>query len=191
MEITRLVDPSSWYYVNNENMVADLGTRKGAKIEDVGPNISWINGLPWMRGKEAEFPVRTIEEIRLSGQERGEANIERVGSESENTDSYVVANHVSKEVGVRYKFSQYLINPNKYRFRTVIRIMGLVFIKKLNEKCNKSRIFKFLESRYFNDVQSMLFNRKGCKDMIISYSDIQHRLHVEYGVEFKTRESRT
>ena len=25
---------------------------------------------------------------------------------------------------------------------------------------------------------------KGCKD--ISYSDIQHRLHVEYGVEFKT-----
>ena len=27
---------------------------------------------------------------------------------------------------------------------------------------------------------------KGCKDMIISYSDIQHRLHVEYGVEFKT-----
>ena len=27
---------------------------------------------------------------------------------------------------------------------------------------------------------------KGCKDMIITFSDVQHRLHVEYGVEFKT-----
>ena len=46
VEITRLVDPSSWHYVNSENMAADLGTRKGEKIEDVGPNSPWINGLP-------------------------------------------------------------------------------------------------------------------------------------------------
>ena len=86
VEITRLVDPSFWYYVNSENMVADLGTRNGAKIEYVGTNSPWINGLPWMRGKEVEFPVRTIEKIRLSGQERGEANMDRVGAELENTD---------------------------------------------------------------------------------------------------------
>ena len=30
VEITRLVDPSSWYYVNSENMVAEPG--KGQKL---------------------------------------------------------------------------------------------------------------------------------------------------------------
>ena len=57
-----------------------------------------------MRGEEDEFPVRTIEEIRLSGQERGEANMERVGSELENIDSYVVAKHVLKEVAKDINF---------------------------------------------------------------------------------------
>ena len=44
IEINRLVDVSCWRYVDSKNMIADLGTRKGAKINDV-EGSDWINGL--------------------------------------------------------------------------------------------------------------------------------------------------
>ena len=33
LEITRLTERSNWYYIRSENMIADLGTRKGATID--------------------------------------------------------------------------------------------------------------------------------------------------------------
>ena len=42
LEITRLNDRSRWFYVSSRNNVADLGTRKGAKIEHVSPDSPWI-----------------------------------------------------------------------------------------------------------------------------------------------------
>ena len=30
-------------------MIADLGTRKGAKMVDISEGSTWVNGLPWMR----------------------------------------------------------------------------------------------------------------------------------------------
>ena len=46
-------------------MIADLGTQKGAKIKDVMDNSTWINGYSWMKGESSEFPVKTVEEIKL------------------------------------------------------------------------------------------------------------------------------
>ena len=37
IEITRLNHRLSWHYVASKDMIADLGTRKGVKIEDVEP----------------------------------------------------------------------------------------------------------------------------------------------------------
>ena len=46
-------------------MVADIGTRKGAKVSDV-LDSAWINGLDWMRAQEKGFPVIiTVDEIKL------------------------------------------------------------------------------------------------------------------------------
>ena len=42
IEIDRLADASLWRYVESRNMIADLGTRKGAKIADVEPKSDWI-----------------------------------------------------------------------------------------------------------------------------------------------------
>ena len=46
---------------------------------------------------------------------------------------------VPEAVGDRYKFSNYVLDPNKFRFRKVVRVLGLVllFIKKLRKKTNK------------------------------------------------------
>ena len=35
---------------------------------------------------------------------------------------------VPNEVGERYKFSNYIIDPNKFRFQTIVRILGLGFL---------------------------------------------------------------
>ena len=42
-------------------MVADQGTRKGAKIPDIIEGSDWNNGLNWMRRPEEDFPIFTIE----------------------------------------------------------------------------------------------------------------------------------
>ena len=149
VEVTRLTERSRWYYTRSENMIADLGTRKGAKIEQVCPNSPWNQGLPWMRGEETEFPLLTINDIILTCKEKSEANKEKVLTEFESSklerETCLHANYVPKEVEERYKFSRYIINPNKHRFRTVVKILALafLFIKKLNDRCKKRKL-KFL-----------------------------------------------
>ena len=62
----RLSDGFCWYYVASNNMIADVGTRKGAKIKDVGPDSVGIMGFPWMGLSESEFPIKNSE-ISLRG----------------------------------------------------------------------------------------------------------------------------
>ena len=78
VEITRLADRSNWRYVSSKYMVADIVTRKDAKIADVGPGSTWYQGYPWMRELEVNFPSKTIEEVVLSNKEKSDANSEKV-----------------------------------------------------------------------------------------------------------------
>ena len=151
-EIIRLVDRSEWYYVRSADNIADLVTRKGARIEDVGSDSCWVRGSPWMRGEESSFPIVTVEQLVLSSRERAEANKEKVlevDPESCEKSAYMIK-YVPDEVGERFKFSKYVINPCRFRFRTVVRILGLVFlfIQKIT-KCRQNRCFDFLKKRQF------------------------------------------
>ena len=38
IEINRLANRENWFHIQSENMTADLGTRKGAKIAEVSEN---------------------------------------------------------------------------------------------------------------------------------------------------------
>ena len=60
VEITPLTDRSSWWYVNSKNMITDLGTQKGVKIEEVGPNSPWIQGHSWVSERVANFPIKIL-----------------------------------------------------------------------------------------------------------------------------------
>ena len=155
IEINRLTELTDWGYVDSANMIADLGTRKGMTINDVGPNSKWINGFPWMRGHSKDFPLKTASEIVLDNEARTHASKECT---IENhmaminalmCEDNLVVNHFSSRVvpegvGDRYKFSQYLIDPNKFRFRKVVRILALVLLFVENLFSKKNRIIKFL-----------------------------------------------
>lgn len=45
--ILRLCPQADWLYVRSKDNIADLGSRKGAKIVDIGPDSPWINGFEW------------------------------------------------------------------------------------------------------------------------------------------------
>ena len=70
VEIRRLTELSMWYYVQSQDNIADLGTRKGAQIADVGPESKWINGFPWMSESDENFPLVKYQEIVLSGKKK-------------------------------------------------------------------------------------------------------------------------
>ena len=158
-----VVDRSQWHYVNSENMIADIGTCKGVKAADVANDSPWIQGYPWMKDDEANFPLETIKEIVLSSNENSEANKERVILEEvgllKGTCLPVNVKYVTNGVGARYEFSKYLINPNRYRFRTVVRIRNMdvetsLTLKKLliqlimTYSCKNLNIMEFVELHY-------------------------------------------
>ena len=165
VEVARLSDRANWWYVQSDNMIADLGTRKGAKVTDIGPGSFWINGYPWMSDEENNFPLKTINEIVLSNQEKRACDKEKVLESTRYTDNNLalITRYVPNEVGERYKFSKYLINPNKFRFRTIIRILGIVilFIQKISKNCKKSQEFGFMKNQSFVTDWGQLTQTKG------------------------------
>ena len=102
------------------------------------------HGCDWTKKK---FPMKTVEDIKLSGDEISSHDKECLDSslwDSEWIDeeynnlsnSYFVESKVPGEVEERYQFSNYIIDPNRFRLRKVVRILALVmmFITKLTRK---------------------------------------------------------
>ena len=111
-------------------------TRKGAKITDVEQD-RWINGLPWMSKPVEEFPTLSIVDIRLDQRDSEEINKEKIAIRSFcNQKNAELDAQADKQINLRYRFLNYLINSNRFRFREVVRILALVctFIKNISKK---------------------------------------------------------
>ena len=65
IEATRLTDLQDWVHTTRENMIADIGTRRGAKIEQISPESKWVRGLPWMCGNPSNFPFSSVESSNI------------------------------------------------------------------------------------------------------------------------------
>ena len=128
---------------------SDIGTRKGATIKDVTENSLWANGPEWAELERENFPIKSVNEIKLNNEDVKLYNDENLVLNDmwiskqlsvEYSESFSARREgILNKVGERYKFSHYLIDPNKFRFRKVVRILALVlcFIKKLKLRKNK------------------------------------------------------
>ena len=141
IEIRRLTNLNDWRFVDSKNMIADLGTRKGCSLDDVMPDSTWINGYEWMKGDIESFPVRRMEEMNLSANEliaakteMPSSNVDIASSSIDSTCSLI--RYVNDDTLERYQFSNYLIDPNKHKFSSVVRIVAFVlkFIQKLKDR---------------------------------------------------------
>ena len=131
-------------------MIADLGTRKGACIADISSSSSWINSLEWMKGDKRDFPVKSVNDLKLRTEDLESVKVESlrpecieslVDLEREEESileddyhfSYIYRTVDSKVLQERYVFSEYIIDPNRFRLRKVVRVLALVmlFIRKL------------------------------------------------------------
>ena len=69
IEIRRFTIPEQWKYVQSKDMIADLGTRKGVKTEQVDQESVWKNGFEWMKLDSSQSPTKTVKEIQLDKDE--------------------------------------------------------------------------------------------------------------------------
>ena len=134
IEIRRFTSPSTWQYINTKEMLADIGTRKGASLADVDQNSKWINGAGWMHHNESSFPTQTVSNVILTNSEIQQMRLESPSFNEDviklkaNTFTTVFKDQFpSEEIQQRYSFSQYIIDPNKFSFNKVVRILAIVF----------------------------------------------------------------
>ena len=159
IEINRLCDVSKWRYVESSKMPADLGTRKGATIADVDQNSEWINGKPWMRDAEEDFPTRTVEDIKLDQQDLATAEKEEIILRSFHSRKPMKFEASSfDKIQSRYEFSKYLVDPNRHAFRKVVRILALVltFISKAGRNIPKVQNMSVFSHRSPGELPEML-----------------------------------
>ena len=158
IEINRLAPREKWFYVNTKNMIADLGTRKGARIQDVMPGSTWIDGYKWMKLDQENFPIKSITEVKMSAEEKKQFDQECMDPEDKlgstepifgyGTCLYALASSAfsvdivpAKEVSERYQFCNYIIDPNRFRFRKVVRVLALVlsFLRRIKRRLAERR----------------------------------------------------
>ena len=161
IEILRFTIPADWWFVDSENMIADLGTRRCSDIRLVGPDSDWINGYGWMTKDESEFPKKSASDIILSNQET--QNMKKEMQDTSYTPEYPISvHHTSEHILERYLSSDYIVDPNRWKFSTVIRVVALVkrFVKNLrnavevrretNSRCKKVEERKLNENELKN-----------------------------------------
>ena len=147
----RFTQPSEWMFVHSQNMIVDLGTRRVNKLELVNQNSTWINGFSWMKKDKRFFPTKRINETRLKKEEILTIQKKYLlkhspeEHEDEHQNTYLATqvdnglncyNSLPQEAEECYKFLNCLIDPNKRRFKAVVRIIALMlkFEKKNLEK---------------------------------------------------------
>ena len=106
VEILRFTTRDQWYHVDTALNVADIGTRPGVTIEDIGPDSVWQNGKSWMYMSPDEWPIKKVQTIQLTKEEK-----EQVGKE---VKSISVNVNLQDELSARYKHGKYVIDPNRY-----------------------------------------------------------------------------
>ena len=110
-----------------------------------------------MRGAETDFPIKTAEQVILDNEAKSEARKEKIVIDVLQ-DSYFVGHtyvpeqQVPEEVGLRYKFCNYVIDPNKFWFRKTVRVLALVqtFCEKMLKILQRVSVSVSVKTEHFN-----------------------------------------
>ena len=200
IEIERLTGDTSnvWRHVDSKHMTADIGTRRGAKLTDISDTSPYVTGPEWAQYDKDLFPVKSANEIKLSQTDLKNIDAETLKLDLTDTDwvqkqlgqaflasqSFVCSGErVLDRIGERYKFSNYVIDPNRFRFRKVIRILALVytFLRNLLKKIGKCDIvnesndlpnqIKCSNDRYLITEGTSLFPFQAPKGLVVEVSN--------------------
>ena len=145
IEIRRLTDVTQWYHIDGVLNIADLGTRQ-AEISEIRLDSDWQCGKEWMRLPVHQMPIKSIDDINLSSEERRLAS-----QESKVPVMFNVLPDLIPKVAERYRFSKYILDPNKYSWDKGVRVLGYVlrFLRSFKKSTRWSPVwFPSLPPRY-------------------------------------------
>ena len=123
IEIKRLTCLSDWYHVNGDINIADLATRD-ATVSEVDQSTVWQEGYDWMKLPRESMPIRSYQQTKLSMEEK-----RLVAAELRNKQLMglpILLMSTDRLVDC-YSFSEYLLDPCKYPWEKVLRVMALVY----------------------------------------------------------------
>ena len=78
IEILRFTDSSEWFFISIHNLIANLGVRPVEDLRLVDQNSTWVNGSDWMRKDNKKFPIKLLDQKRLSREELAVIQIKSV-----------------------------------------------------------------------------------------------------------------
>ena len=103
-----------------------------------------IKPLEWCKNEIVDFPIKSVSDLKLTDDElkdyKAELNdlldedwIHQHLSKSYSmthvyTNFSVLSDDTAEKVKQRYDFSKYILDPNKFRFRKAVRIVGVIFL---------------------------------------------------------------
>ena len=129
IDIRRFTSPSQWYHIETDNNIADLGTRDST-ISEIAWDSDWQQGKDWMRLEREDMPVRTLEQVKVSSDDKKTAASELRTDNS----SGIMLPLLATKVSDRYCFAKYIVDPNHCKsWPWAVRVAScmLKFIRKI------------------------------------------------------------
>ena len=121
IEIRRFSLKTSWFHIETDLNIADLGTR-GAETEQINETSEWQCGKLWMSGRRCDMPIKNLDQVKLTADEK-----RQVASELKGPDvvGYLMS-CLKDRVQDRYSFSKYILDPCRFPWSKVINTMCMV-----------------------------------------------------------------
>ena len=170
IEIRRFTLVEQWFHIETHLNIADLGTRT-AEVEDLAPDGEWQNGKPWMRLERDKMPLRTVDDITMTSEDRRMASQE---IKSPDIAGIVLSNLVTR-VGDRYSYSKYLVDPCVMSWPKSVRVLAYVFRFLSRIAPNRTKLWSKLnykpEPRTKNEVSGETETETVLEDYQISTSE--------------------
>jgi len=188
VDLLRFTESNQWQYVRSKDNPADKGTRRESTLADVSEGSEWQNGFEWMKSKATDFPIKTYHEIKNECKVASDNSNElieeaTIGGKSTHSNSTYLTTYETNAMQ-RYEFANYLIDPNKFRFRKVVRIIAIVII--FIRKCrNKSRgqpstsTFVKVHEHDFQEALDYLFRKATMELKHFSHKDKYEKISLE------------
>ncbi|XP_066913677.1 uncharacterized protein [Clytia hemisphaerica] len=156
-EIHRFTELSSWKFVTSENMIADIGTRRGTTISDVSANSTWFNGFEWMCDPEDTFPTKSVDQVKLTNEDLKSAKKEQILTiiKPINIQPSIHLSSISQ----RSEFSEYCINPIKYGWKRSVKITSTAYQFISHFKCRKKRLSRFASQPIEESAHKYFFTK--------------------------------
>ena len=165
-DIKRFYKDTEIYHISGKNNPADIGTRTGITIQDICPTSKFYLGPEFLtlglEGMVKNNILRPIHDLVLKTEVKEGYQDNLMRRFEDPTDHFIgIADlRMRSRLMERYEYTQYLIDPLKYKWSKLVKIMMLIFtfLRKLLLKLERKEL-SFKYTQMYNNL-FISFNSK-------------------------------